>query len=108
MAGAWVIHPRMPERNKRAVSMLFINEAVRGNFNTVKTCHPEALLLREGSPAVLTTYMQSRDFSAHQLEVFLEEPRKRQFSPADRGRSFAQKKRFRMTDALHVWSKHTS
>ncbi len=108
MAGAWVTHLQLPEHNKRAVSMLFINEAVRGNFNTVKTCHPEALLLREGSPAVLTTYMQSRGFSAHSLEVFLEEPRKRQISPTDRGRSFAQNKRFRMTDALQVWGKRTS
>ena len=47
---------------------------------------------------MLATYMQLRGFLARQLEVTLEEPCQRQFSPTKRGRSFAQKMRFRMTD----------
>ncbi len=60
-------------------------------------CHPEAFPLREGSPAMATTSTQSTRLFGRNLELLLEEPGQRQLSPTDRGRSFAQKKRFRMT-----------
>ncbi|HVH85101.1 MAG TPA: hypothetical protein VM912_00125, partial [Terriglobales bacterium] len=66
---------------------------------TVNFCHPEALLLREGSRALLRTQLRPSGSSArhsiqHGLRASLVH-----FEPKHTGRSFVQKKRFTITNA---------
>src|SRR6185437_13052601 len=59
-------------------------------------CHPEALLLREGSRDVFPTELGCVTLRPMLLD-HCRGATQQQLSPTYRGRSFAQKKRFRMT-----------
>ena len=58
-------------------------------------CHPEALLSREGSPAMHQAYLLTV-WLLHEPTFLAEEPHQQHLCPKHRGRSFAQK-RLRMT-----------